>query len=89
MGGLGHAGSMDRAARRRLADAVTDGAVAEHETEVARLVKAARRAGLDEIWCSVAADRTAPEVARTRALGRIAAELSRQEQACARERLAG
>jgi hypothetical protein len=77
---------MDRIARLRLGELVAESSVAEHEVEVARLVRAARRAGLDELTCSIATDAAAPDVARSRAVGRLAVALRRHGADLARPR---
>jgi hypothetical protein len=67
---------MNRIARLRLGELVAESSVAEHEAEVARLVRAARRVGVDELVCRVADDATAPPIVRARAVGRVAVALA-------------
>jgi hypothetical protein len=47
-----------------------------HEDEVRAVVVAARRRGINPVWCSVLADPTAPAVARLRAWGRVVSAVS-------------
>lgn len=60
----------------RLGVALADQGVARHEAALAALAREALGAGVDPVLCAVLADRTAPEVVRFRAFGRVAAALT-------------
>lgn len=59
-----------------LAAAVERDGVAAHDHELRDVALDARRAGLSPVLASIVADADAPEVARLRAFGRLAAQLA-------------
>jgi hypothetical protein len=61
--------------RHSLASLLATHGIAPYAAEVAEIVAAARRAGINAVWCAVAADRNQPEVARLRAWLHIAVAL--------------
>ena len=60
-----------------LGHAIAQDGLGPHEAEVARVVALGIEAGVSQVLLAVAADRSEPEVARTRALGRVLVALGR------------
>jgi hypothetical protein len=74
--GAGRPGRATAVLPAALGAAVAADGPAAHDAALADLARRALAAGVDPVLCAVVADRSAPAVARERALGRIAVALA-------------